>query len=62
MGLVLQNEGNLMVCEIARQNFRYWQSNTTNAGTKPYRLMMQKDRNLVLYDSKGHAVWASNTY
>ena len=39
----------------------YWVSGTNGKGVGPYRLVMQTDGNLVLYDSKNAAWWASNT-
>ncbi|KAJ3295139.1 hypothetical protein HDU76_006884, partial [Blyttiomyces sp. JEL0837] len=39
-----------------------WQTGTSNKGTAPYSLIMQDDGNLVIYDTKHAAIWASNTY
>lgn len=35
---------------------------TANTGTGPYKMIMQCDSNLVIYDSTGRATWASGTY
>lgn len=38
-----------------------WASNTQYCGPGPYRVVMQNDCNLVLYDGKNNQHWASNT-
>ena len=38
-----------------------WQSGSNGKGVGPYRLMMQPDGNLVIYDSKNTATWATGT-
>ena len=38
-----------------------WSSGTCGRGTGPYRLVMQDDGNLVVYDTYGVATWASDT-
>jgi len=39
-----------------------WASNTNGKGTAPYKLVMQDDRNLCVYDRYNNCTWASNTY
>eukprot|EP01022_Parablepharisma_sp_SALTPOND_P033226 TRINITY_DN88324_c0_g1_i1.p1 TRINITY_DN88324_c0_g1~~TRINITY_DN88324_c0_g1_i1.p1 ORF type:complete len:331 (-),score=-3.12 TRINITY_DN88324_c0_g1_i1:127-1011(-) len=39
-----------------------WASGTNGKGTSPYRMVMQKDGNLVIYDAHNNPTWASNTY
>ena len=39
-----------------------WLSNSKGKGTPPYKLTMQDDGNLVLYDSTNTATWATGTY
>jgi hypothetical protein len=38
-----------------------WSSGIYGKGTGPYRLVMQGDGNLVIYDTAGAATWATNT-
>lgn len=38
-----------------------WASNTCGTGTGPYKLKMQKDGNMVIYDGEKAAIWASGT-
>ena len=56
--LCLNMNGDLNVIQVNTGNILYTVNNK-NSNDAPY-LIMQSDRNLVLYDSKG-AVWASNT-
>jgi hypothetical protein len=39
-----------------------WQSNTANRGQFPYKLVVQTDGNLVIYDKINSATWSSGTY
>jgi len=39
----------------------YWSTNTAGKGTGPFRLTLQGDGNLVLYDSKSTSLWSSGT-
>ena len=39
-----------------------WLSNSKGKGTPPYKLTMQDDGNLVLYDSTNTPTWATGTY
>ncbi|KAJ3310136.1 hypothetical protein HDU76_003439, partial [Blyttiomyces sp. JEL0837] len=55
----LQTDGNLILTD---NGIAIWQSGTSNKGTAPYSLIMQDDGNLVIYDTKHAAIWASNTY
>ncbi|CAF5143155.1 unnamed protein product, partial [Rotaria magnacalcarata] len=38
-----------------------WSTRTAGKGVKPHYLVMQIDRNLVLYDGHHQPIWASNT-
>jgi hypothetical protein len=38
-----------------------WQSNTKGKGEGPFRLALQEDGNVVIYDRKNTPTWASNT-
>ena len=52
--------GSLSLYDI--YNVRYWTADTAGKGIPPYyRLVMQNDRNIVVYDSSSNATWASNT-
>jgi hypothetical protein len=39
-----------------------WSSNSKGKGTPPYKLTMQDDGNLVVYDSTNTPTWATGTY
>jgi hypothetical protein len=40
-----------------------WQTGkTSNSGDKTYRIVMQTDNNLVIYDSVNSAIWDTSTY
>jgi hypothetical protein len=55
-----KNTGNLSVQHVKGGKI-LWQSNSRNRGNGPYRLKMQIDGNLVIYDRNGKPTWASNT-
>ncbi len=38
-----------------------WASNTHGKGHRPFRLAMQGDNHLVIYDAHNHPTWASQT-
>ncbi|KAF9073155.1 hypothetical protein BDP27DRAFT_1216270 [Rhodocollybia butyracea] len=38
-----------------------WQTNTVSKGTSPWKLVMQEDANLVIYDGDRKPTWASQT-
>jgi hypothetical protein len=63
--LRLQNDGNL-VCytrKVWSPDHAIWSTKTyTTSPVGPYRLIMQDDNNLVLYDGKNKALWATGTY
>ena len=46
----MKSDGNL-VC-INTEGIEYWSSNTANRGRAPYRLVLQDDRNIAIYDSR----------
>lgn len=54
--VTLHSDGNLVVQTSGRPA---WATNTQNRGEGPYRLDMQEDGNLVIYDVRNQAVWAS---
>lgn len=59
---VIQIDGNFVLYD--KNNYPYWATNTYNKGAGPYRLTMQKDRNLVLYSNYNNriaALWNSKT-
>lgn len=58
--LVVQNDGNAVFSDVNSGKV-YWSSNTNGKGTAPYRLTMQNDGNLVVYDSKSTSLWTSGT-
>jgi uncharacterized protein YkwD len=53
-----------MIYKGANTNHRspIWASQTPGKGSHPHRLVMQKDGNLVIYDSQDHPTWASGTH
>ena len=55
--LNLQDNGDLVIKNAAGTSV--WSTGTSNKGVKPYKLVMQDDGNLVLYDSKDIPWWAS---
>ena len=60
---VLQADGNFVIYRSKHfipRNY-LWQSNTAGKGRAPFRLELQKNGNLVLYDSQNSTIWnASN--
>ena len=56
--LCMQHDGNLVIYHGGNAT---WASNTCNKGSGPYRLVMQEDRNLVVYGSAWSVIWATNT-
>ena len=62
--LVVQADGNLVgytSCDFRKEN-SFWSSNTVGKGKPPYRLEMQLDGNLVLYDAKSTPTWSTSTH
>ena len=62
----LQKDGNFVVYSAAAFNgqakdIALWASGTNGKGAGPYRVVMQDDGNLVLYDSNNAAPWATGT-
>jgi hypothetical protein len=59
-----QGDGNLVIynaADVVAKNV-IWSSNIYNRNPyKPFRLMMQDDGNLVMYDTRNDVVWASST-
>jgi len=56
----MQADGNFVVTE-KESGRTLWSTNTADKGSGPYRLAMQKDTNLVLFDSQNEIVWKSRT-
>jgi hypothetical protein len=61
----MQTDGNFVLYSAGSFNGKgkdnpIWATNTMGKGTAPYKVWMQDDGNLVLYDSKS-PIWASNT-
>ena len=61
--LRLQPDGNLV--GYTSQDFvpknAFWSSKTDGKGNAPFRLVMQLDNNLVIYDGSNKPTWASKT-
>jgi hypothetical protein len=60
----LQSDGNFVLyrSSVFEPYNALWSTDTYNLSVpKPFKLTMQTDGNLVLYDVNGHAVWASDT-
>jgi hypothetical protein len=59
----LKPDGNfVLIHTLNGTEIEKWSSKTnTSTAPKPFKLTMQTDGNLVLYDVNGHAVWASDT-
>jgi len=62
--LVLTKEGNLAVYDsmMFKTENRIWQSNTPCSHDAPFRLEMQTDGNLVVYNRHNKPTWSSNTW
>ena len=59
----LQDDGNLV--HYSNEGWSdpvNWASNTHGRGTGPYRLVMESNNKLVLYDSTNADLWSSTTY
>ena len=55
-----KEDGNF--CLWSLPSWKYlWSIETRNAGKAPYRLKMEDDGNLVLYDSTNKSCWSSNS-
>src|SRR5690242_16761097 len=59
---LFQNDGNLVIYCSGVSGYVSWISATSNSGTAPYKLYMQGDGNVVIYDATGTAKWSSGTY
>ena len=61
----MNGDGNIVLHQQDIQTGDYstvkWKSDTQGQGTPPYRLTMQADNNLVLYDSPGNPLWETYT-
>ena len=61
----MNGNGNIVLHQQDIQTGDYsivkWKSDTQGQGTPPYRLTMQGDNNLVLYDSQGNSLWTTDT-
>eukprot|EP01004_Peranema_trichophorum_P000697 NODE_10772_length_492_cov_15.747967_g10120_i0.p1 GENE.NODE_10772_length_492_cov_15.747967_g10120_i0~~NODE_10772_length_492_cov_15.747967_g10120_i0.p1 ORF type:complete len:116 (-),score=17.30 NODE_10772_length_492_cov_15.747967_g10120_i0:143-442(-) len=60
--LQITADGNLIILNIETKGL-VWTSGSYNPNGVPnYRLVMQEDNNLVLYDSENHPLWLSGTH
>jgi hypothetical protein len=60
----LQDDGNFVVYngnDFTAPN-AVWSSNTGGVGYGPFKLVMQNDGNLCIYEGNGNATWSSNTW
>lgn len=60
----IQDDGNFVVYSMKdKDNVKnaIWNSGTNGKGKGPYRVTMQEDGNLVVYDSTNAALWNSQT-
>jgi hypothetical protein len=39
----------------------YWSNTATTSTTTPFRLQVQNDGNVVIYNGQNRAIWATNT-
>ena len=62
--LFMQEDGNLCFYPNLQKisSSCIWSSATFNKGRGPYRLIMQDDGNLVIYDADNKATWATGTH
>jgi len=58
--LVVQGDGNVVLYDV-NDSQKHWATNTDGKGVGPYTLTLGQDGNLVLKDSTGAVLWASNT-
>ena len=61
---VMQSDGNFVVY-VSRHMVpanALWASGTHGKGVGPYKLVMQGDNNLVIYDKRNTPTWASGTH
>jgi hypothetical protein len=59
--LVVRDDGNVVLLDVESEKV-HWSTNAAGVnGVAPYYLVMQKDGNLVLKDSKANIFWHSNT-
>lgn len=56
---VMEPDGDLVV--YTRSDVPIWATSTNGKGTKPYKLTLRNDRNIVLTDSRNSILWESNT-
>ena len=60
--LVWQHDGNLVVYEGTQPGGRaLWATGTDTDARRGYKLSLQGDGNIVIYNSGGQALWASHT-
>ncbi len=60
----LQPNGNLVLNKsgsFSNNDNIVWQSNTGGKGIAPYKLMVQDDGNMVIYDSTSKPIWATDS-
>ena len=57
----MQNDGNLILYYWDGYFHTRWLTNTNGAGSSPYRLKLELNNNLVVYDSLNTLIWESST-
>lgn len=55
-----ENNGNISIFD-KRTNTKIWQSNTSNIGTPPYKVLLETNGDLVVKDKDNNNVWSSNS-
>eukprot|EP00731_Ephydatia_muelleri_P005159 Em0002g1335a len=58
---LLLNDGRGTLVLLNAMNKKYWSSRSVKKGVPPFKLVMQNDRNIVIYDSKMKGIWFSRT-
>ena len=65
--LRMQNDGNLVLYKLNLTDPNLiekaiWASDTNGEGESPYRLVMQEDNHLIVFDNKDQVIWKTNVY
>lgn len=58
--VVLQSNGDFVMSEHG--GLWYWVTGTDDKGKWPFRIVLQEDGNVVLYDIENKVLWAANTH
>ncbi len=61
---MMQNDGNFVLYNDRgfSSNNAVWDSKTSGKGQGPFRLIMQEDGHLVIYDRNNQPTWGNGTY